>query len=119
MALQRVKLADIQYVPATAGVLLENTNGTDKVLVTGITLYNGNTTAETVELYYVPDNGAGGNGTAGAGNRFLKVSLSADETLAYDVPDGGIYLTDDGDSIQGKTTTASKVTAILHGDKIT
>lgn len=117
MALQRVKLADIQYVPATAGVLLENTNGTDKIYIAGVTLFNGNTSAELVKLYLPPDT-AGAAGTAGAGNQFFEVSLQPKETysweFAFPVP-----LNDDGDSIQGATTTASKVTIILHGDKIT
>lgn len=113
--LQRSKLADIQYVPAAAGSLYANPAGA-RTLITGFTLFNGNTTTETVQLYNVPDS-ALALGTAGAGNQFLKMNLAAGETLFVELP-FGVMLTDQNDSIQGVTNTASKVTVMLHGDTL-
>lgn len=114
MALQRAKLADIQYVPAAAGSLYANA-ASQKTFIRGITLFNGNTTVETVKLYNVPDS-AGALGTAGIGNQFVEYLLAAKETLILEwaYP---IELTDTNDSLQGVTTTVSKVTVMLHGDK--
>jgi len=113
MSLQRAKLADIQYVASSAGSIYANPAST-KTFVRGITLHNTNSTAETVKLYNVPDS-ATALGTAGAGNRFLNVSLAANDTLLIEMP-YPIVLTDQNDSIQAETTTASKVTVQLHGD---
>lgn len=113
--LQRTKLADIQYVPSTAGSLYANPSST-KTLITGFTLFNGNTTSETVKLYNVPDSAAA-LGTAGAGNQFLEITLVAKDTLFVEAP-FGMMLVDQNDSIQGSTTTASKVTVQIHGDTI-
>lgn len=114
MALQRGKLADIQYVSNSAASLYANPSST-KTYIRGIILFNGNTTVETVVLYNVPD-AAAALGTAGVSNKFMSVSLVGDETLmiAFPYP---IVLTDTNDSIQGSTTTASKVTCQLLGDK--
>lgn len=114
MTLQRAKLADIQYVPSSAGSLYSNPAGT-KTFIRSITLFNGNTTTETVKLYNVPDSG-GSVGAAGVGNQFLEYALAAKETLIieWEYP---IELTDTNDSLQGVTTTASKVTVMINGDK--
>lgn len=113
--LQRVKLADIQYVGSSAGSIYANPAST-KTLITGFTLFNGNTTAETVKLYNVPDS-ATALGTAGVGNQFLEVSLPSKDTLFIEAP-FGMMLTDQNDSIQAVTNTASKVTVMVHGDTI-
>lgn len=113
MTMQRGKLADIAYLPSAAGSIYANPAAT-KTYVRAITLFNGNSTTETVKLYSVPDNAAS-VGVAGAGNLFLQQQLAAQETLIIEFP-YPIVLTDTNDSIQASTTTASKVTVMLHGD---
>ena len=114
MSLQRGKLGDIAYIASTAGSVLTNASGT-KTYVRSVMLHNTNSSAETVELYNVPDS-TGSLGTAGAANRFFKKDVAADETLFIDL-EYPIVLTDENDSIQAVTTTASKVTIQLMGDK--
>lgn len=114
MALNRTKLADIQTVAAAAGSVYSNPAST-KTYIRGIVLHNTNSTTETVQIYNVPDS-SGALGAAAAGNKFLKVSLIADETIFLDLT-YPIVLTDTNDSLQAVTTTASKVTLQLLGDK--
>lgn len=113
--LQRAKLGDIAYVASSAGAIYDNP-GSTTTLVTGLTLFNGNSTTETVKVYVVPDS-ASSLGTAGAGNQMLELSLTTKETLFIEFP-FGVTLTDTHDSLQASTTTASMVTVIVHGDKI-
>lgn len=115
MAITRGRLADIQTIPSTAGSLYSNPAST-KTFISGITVHNTNTTAETVQFYCVPDS-AGSVGTAALTNRFWRVVLAADETAVYEAPSDGIVLSDVNDSVQAVTTTASKVTVLLHGVK--
>lgn len=115
MAIIHGKLADIQYVPATAGSVYANP-GSTKSFVKGVVLFNGNTTAETVKLYNVPDSG-GSLGTASAANQFLELSLAPLETFVFEAPGDGLPLSDTNDSIQAVTNTASKVTIQLSGLK--
>jgi hypothetical protein len=114
MALTFDRLADIQYVASSAGALITNGSG-EKRYIRGITLFNGNTTPETVKLYNVPDN-ALAVGTAGAANQFFEQELAAKETLILEwtYP---ITLEHENDTIQGATTTASKVTVQFHGSE--
>lgn len=113
MSLARTRLADIAFVAASAGAIYANPTAA-KTYIRSITLFNGNTTTETVKLYNVPDSAAS-LGAAAAGNQFAELTLAAKETLIVDwaYP---IVLKDANDSIQAATTTASKVTAMLHGD---
>jgi hypothetical protein len=113
MALARTKLADIAYVASSAGSIYSNPSST-KTYIRSMTLFNANTTSETVKLYNVPDS-AGSVGTAGATNQFAELLLSPKETLIieWEYP---IVLKDTNDSLQASTTTASKVTVMLHGD---
>lgn len=115
MAITRGRLADIQTVPSTAGSLYSNPAST-KTFIKGVTLFNSNTTAETVKLYVVPDSG-GSVGTAAVTNQVLEVSLASLETFIFEFPDDGAVLQDTNDSLQGVTTTASKVTVMVHGVK--
>jgi hypothetical protein len=115
MAITRGKLADIQYVASSAGSIYANP-GSTLTFISGFTLFNGNTTAETVKLYNVPDSG-GSLGTAGVSNQFLEISLASLETFVFEAPSDGIVLSDTNDSIQAVTTTASKVTVMVHGTK--
>ena len=114
MALARARLADIAYVASSAGSIYSNPAST-KTYIKGITLFNGNATAELVKLYNVPDS-SGSLGAAGAGNQFAEVTLQAKETLIMEFP-STLVLTDTNDSIQAVTTTASKVTVMIGGDK--
>lgn len=115
MTLQRTKLADIQYIASSAASLYSNSSGYT-TYIKGVTIFNGNTTTEVVKLYYVPDSG-GSVGTAGVSNQCFEASIVAKETVIFEFPGLGIVLTDSNDSLQGVTTTASKVTIIIHGDK--
>lgn len=115
MAITRGRLADIQTVPSSAGSLYSNAAST-KTFIKGVTLFNSNTTAETVKLYNVPDS-SGSVGTAGVTNQVLEVSLASLETFVFEWPDDGLTLQDTNDSLQGVTTTASKVTIMIHGVK--
>ena len=114
MTMQRGKLADIQYVASSAGSIYSNPSST-KTYVREIVLFNGNSAAELVKLYFVPDS-TGSLGTAGASNQFAELTLAAKETLILDF-DYPLVLTDTNDSLQAATTTASKVTVMLQGDK--
>lgn len=114
MSMQRTKLADIQYVGSSAGSIYANPAST-KTFVRGLILHNTSASAETVKVYVVPDS-SGSLGTAGAGNRVLNVSLPANDTLIWEFPYPAV-LTDTNDSIQAETTTASKVTVLVLGDK--
>lgn len=114
MALNRTKLSDIQYIASSAGSLYANP-ASAKTYIRGFIIYNGNTTAEAVKLYNVPDSAAS-LGTAGVSNLFYSQSIAADETVIIEFPHP-IVLTDENDSIQGVTTTASKVTFQILGDK--
>lgn len=114
MARQFTRLADIQYVSNSAAALYTNAAST-KTYIKSLILFNGNTTAETVKLYNVPNNGAS-VGTAGVSNQFAEIVLAASETLMFDMP-YPITIIDENDTIQASTTTASKVTVQLLGDK--
>ena len=114
MARQFTRLADIQYVASSAGAIYTNPVST-KTYIKSLLLFNGNTTAETVKLYNVPNSGASA-GTAGVSNQFAEIVLAAAETLMFDLP-YPITIIDENDTIQASTTTASKVTVQLLGDK--
>jgi len=113
MSLQSIQLMELAQIASSAGALYTNPSST-KTFIRGIMLHNTNTTAETVQLYWVPDSG-GSVGTAAAANKFFKVILAADETLFIELP-FAIVLKDTNDTIQGVTTTASKVTFAVTGD---
>lgn len=61
-------------------------------------------------------NASGSLGTAAATNRILNISLPANDSLFVEFP-YALELAATNDSIQAVTTTASKVTIILFGDK--
>jgi hypothetical protein len=115
MAITRGRLAEIQTIPSTVGSLYANPSAT-KSFIKGLTLFNSNTTAETVKLYRVPDS-TGSLGTAAVTNQFLEISIAPLETFVLEFPGDGTVLEDTNDSIQGVTTTASKVTVQIHGVK--
>lgn len=117
MALQYAKLGDIAYIATTAGSIYANPVST-KSYVKGLILFNGNTTTETVSIYVVPDSAAS-LGTAGVSNQVAELSVAAKETVLFPLSVEGypIVLTDQNDSVQASTTTSSKVTVLVLGDK--
>jgi len=114
MARQYTRLVDIQYVASTAGAIYTNPAST-KSYIKSFILFNGNTSSETVKLYNVPDS-TGSAGTAGVDNQFAEIVLAAGETLMFDLP-YPITIIDTNDTIQASTTTSSKVTVQILGDK--
>lgn len=114
MALQRAKLADIQYLASTAGSIYANPASTTTFL-RGLLLHNTNTTTEVVKLYVVPDSSLA-LGTAAASHLVLNISLAANDTLLVEFP-YPMVLTDENDSVQAVASSASKVTVLLFGDK--
>jgi hypothetical protein len=85
----------IYTAPSTAGLVTQ---------VTTIVLHNTNTSTENVALY--------DNGSANA-NRVLLVALSANETLEYSPKTP--WCLNPSETIQGSTTTASKVNIQVIG----
>lgn len=114
MARQYTRLVDIQYIGSSAAAIYTNPAST-KSYIKSLILFNTNTTAETVKLYNVPDS-TGSVGTAGSDNQFAEIVLAAGETLMFDLP-YPITIIDTNDTIQASTTTASKVTVQVLGDK--
>lgn len=114
MALQHTRLAEVAYVASTVGSIYSNAAST-KSHVRGFLLHNTNTTNETVAIHWVPDS-AGSVETASNATRIFNVVLAANETLLLEIP-YGLVLTDTNESIQAVTTTASKVTVVVLGDK--
>ena len=77
-------------------------------MIHNITLHNTNTTSEFVELWKH-------NGTTGY--QILKASLAANETLIISYGNDGLVI-DGAHKLQGKTTTAAKVTYDISGTKV-
>ena len=113
MAYDFSRLANIQTIADSAGSLYANPIS-KKSFITGIIIHNTNTTAETVILYNVPDSAAS-LGAAAVTNQIFKKDIEPDDTIEWDLPKPGIILEDQNDSLQGTTTTASKVTITLMG----
>jgi hypothetical protein len=88
-------------VPSSAGSMYAPSSS---VWVKTIVLCNGNSTAETVDVY--------ANGTSDTANRLFRVVLGANESYTWCASMG---LKASTDSIQGKTTTASKVVMTIFG----
>jgi hypothetical protein len=114
MALQRAKLSDIQFISTTAGIAYSNPAGV-KTYIRGIIIFNANTVSETVKLYNVPDDN-GSVGIASTSNQFMNTLVSSNETLFIEIP-YVITLTDTNETIQASTTTSSRVTLQILGDK--
>lgn len=113
MALQKSKLTPLLQLPSSVAAIYTNPTST-KTLVRGFLLHNTNGTAETVTLHWV-ESATSGVGTPAAANRIFKVTLQPDETLLIEVP-FCLILDTYQDTIQGVTTTASKVNYAVIGD---
>lgn len=113
MAWSEIRLADSQYVGNTAAVVVTNAAST-KTQVKTITLFNNNTTTETVKIYRVPDS-TGSVGTAGVSNQIYQLDITTKQTVMIEVLGLGWILSDTNDTIQMETTTASKVVVAVDG----
>ena len=115
MAFAYDRLTEITYVAAAAGTVFTNP-AAQTTYVRLIVIHNTNATAETVDLWNVPDN-AGAVGTASDANKFWQESVAADATTMIEFPVPGLVLESENDTIQAKTTTGSKVTIQIFGGK--
>lgn len=109
------RLTDVTTIANSAGALFTQP-ASQVTYIRSIIIHNSNTTAEVVKLYDVPDNG-GAVGTAGATNEFYGETLQPLETVMIEFPVPGKILKDRNETIQGVTTTASKVTFAMYGGK--
>lgn len=112
----RERLAQAQF-PSTVGSIYANPSSTVTNVHT-IVLYNGNTTTETVSVYYTQNSG-GSLGTPATSDILYKMSMIANETVMLEFPGEGMVLSGTNDAIFGLTTTASKVNCIIFGVKVT
>lgn len=116
MTITRDRLFASTSVPSTTGAVFTCPAST-KIFYSGFELHNTNTTSEVVELYDVPNSGGSVGTAAAVPHRFLKVTLAPDETYFYEAPSDGRVHNATNDTIQGKTTTASKVNITPFGTK--
>lgn len=113
MAFAYDRLTEITTLATSAGAVY--TNAASMITyIRLIIIHNTYTAAEAVSLYCVPDN-AGAVGTAGNMNKFFYESIPANDTRILEFPAPGIVLKDTNDTIQGSTTTASRVTIQIYG----
>jgi len=113
MAFAYGKLISPTTIAAGAAALYANAASTT-TYIRGIVLHNGNSTAETVILYNVPDSTESA-GTAATANELYYEVMPARSTTTLEFPAPGLVMTDKNDTLQGTTTTASKVTINLIG----
>jgi hypothetical protein len=118
MAFDHVKLADPQSLGSSVASVYANPSG-KRTYITGVTIHNTNTTVESVELYVVPDNATAVGTATDVPHRVFKSNVAASDTVFFEAPAPGWVLSDQNDSLQGKSTTASKVNITLHGDTYT
>ena len=116
MALTLERLTEIVQIADSAGAVFTNPAST-KSYVRLIVIHNTNTSTEIIELWNVPDDS--GVGTAADANKMNKISVLTNDTVNLEFSGPGLVLVDENDSIQAKTTTASKVTIQIHGAKET
>jgi len=115
MALTLKRLTDTTTLAsASAAAVFTNPTG-KKSYVKDIILHNSNSTIEAIKLYRVPDS-AGSVGTADDNsNKFWQKSMDGYATAFIELPGQGMVLEDVNDTIQGITTTSSKVTISIDG----
>tara|TARA_B100001996_G_scaffold379483_1_gene365304 strand:- start:5899 stop:6270 length:372 start_codon:yes stop_codon:yes gene_type:complete len=122
MALTRGNLTNagknIQFVPASTAAAIYINPATTKTYLKGFILFNGNTTTETINLYYIEDNLSAPDtlDIANKPQQFVRQELASGETFYVEL-NYPIVMTDQNDQIMGLTDTAQKVTVILLGDK--
>ena len=124
MALSRGNLTyngkNIQFVPTGTAAPIYVNSASTLTNIKGFILFNGNTTTETVNLYYVEDN-VGALDTLDIANKpqqFIRQELASGETFYVEL-NYPIVLTDTNDAVFGLTDSSQVVTVILIGDKET
>jgi len=113
MALTAKRLLEIQYVDDVTSSLVINPASTT-TYVQQIFLYNSDTAACNVKLYYVPDNSSAVD-LALDQHMFLNTNVSASDTIFMDFGKPGIVMTDQNDTIQGKAGKDITVTIQIYG----
>lgn len=113
MAYAHARLTEITTLPNSAGAVFTQPSGKTSYIRI-IHIHNSNTTAESVKLYKVPDSG-GSVGSAGATNEIYAETIEGGGTRVLEYPAQGLILKDQNETIQGVTTTASKVTIEING----
>jgi hypothetical protein len=93
-------------LPSSAGDLYEVPAST-QAIVSGITLYNTNTTTESITIYYLE--------SGGTARVLVTWPLPTTATFIFDSPK---LTLGSGDRIRGVTTTASKVDFTISGVEI-
>tara|TARA_B100001250_G_scaffold281468_1_gene243743 strand:- start:5891 stop:6265 length:375 start_codon:yes stop_codon:yes gene_type:complete len=108
---------NIQFVPNTTAAAIYVNPATTKTYIKGFIIFNGATTVETVNLYFLEDN-LGALETLDVATKpqqFLRQELASGETFYVEL-NYPIVLTDENDSIFGLTDSSQKVTIITIGD---
>jgi len=113
MSFDYKRLTEITTIADTVAAVYTNPSAT-KTYVRLIVIHNGNSSTEDVLLYNVPDNAAS-VGTAGDTNVFYAETVVVNGTTILDFGTPGLILTDENDTIQADTETASKVTIQIMG----
>ena len=108
---------NIQFVPTSTAAAIYINPATTKTYIKGFIIFNGATTVETVNLYFIEDNvGALDTlDTATKPQQFLRQELASGETFYVEL-NSPIVLTDENDAIFGLTDSSQKVTIITIGD---
>lgn len=99
----------------SVGAIYTNPSG-DKTLIASVMVHNTNSTAETVDIWWVPDN-AGAVGTAADAKRIARMVLPAGDTQFFDLA-YPIILKDTNDTIQASSTTINKSNAVVFGARL-
>jgi hypothetical protein len=111
MALNKERVADPQFLPATTGALV-TCPASKKVIWKGFLLHNVTDAVATASLWLVPNSG-GSVGTAGNVHKILGgdegLVITAGETIVFDFP-APLYLDEENDTIQGSSDTVNAVT---------
>ena len=108
---------NIQFVPTATAAPIYVNPATTKTYIKGFIIFNGATTVETVNLYFVED-ATGALDTLDVATKpqqFLRQELASGETFYVEL-NYPIVLTDENDSIFGLTDSSQKVTIITIGD---
>jgi len=114
MAFDYEILTEITTVDGSSASALYTNAASKKGFLRLMIIHNANTTIETVKLYNVPDS-AGSAGTAGVTNKIFEEDLVPNETYQWELKEPGIIMEDTNDTLQGVTSTSSKVTFQAFG----
>lgn len=113
MAFNYSRLADVTTLSDSAAAVYTNPSSTTSY-VRVIMLHNTNSSTESVKIYQVPDV-ANAVGTASNANKIYEEVLNPNDTRIIEIEAPGLMLTDENDTIQGESSTASKVVITITG----